>query len=682
MSFGIALASGFIREKNLMDKERRKAESDAALRSEEFDTAVKLAKEQSAIDFDRATRVADYNANIAETTAAATWTREASKRDREAFFTSFDKLTDAQKEAAFKQPEFVAQWKKYTGVGFSDDFVKTANAMADADTVKLSLGSLNIVVPDNYKEKLADSDLGVRSATWFNAHKELALQDPDKFVEVLQGDDTLRIGFLKDLETYGNYHNLFTANKASNKTTGETRAYLPFEQSYAPLVDILVEAGFDVGGIAKKSYKSAVLQTAVDGGVIDNPANALVLQSGDAIKPIEDERMVTNITAIANRAGFPDAQSYVDQFESLVPEGTTIPEIYRVLYSAADYQDKMYHLTVKGKGSTDTLVNFGADLTEDFGNDRLLMAQAASTLIEKKQEDTMLSQGVLTREQKDGAFKKATGHTIEEVQTAQKAGVSLQSQIAMLSDSVQVAGTSGFVRVVQQLGISIIGDGGSVDQIFKADVTGNLYTGDTGTVNPNDPKYTTQAMLQETTNGFFGKKAGEALSRIEAAKVALAISMARAADPSGRLSNQDFEVQLARLGQTGFFGDTIPQMKEKLKLIAEQFRGDLRRVEVLNTFASDDLTPESIKILEADRQVQRALDAYTLNNLRGTRVDRSIKADTPEEAPIGVEGLSVYPGVTQKGTGATVYRDDSYNVYVIVDGKPVAVEDENLVGGM
>ena len=51
--------------------------------------------------------------------------------------------------------------------------------------------------------------------------------------------------------------------------------------------------------------------------------------------------------------------------------------------------------------------------------------------------------------------------------------------------------------------------------------------------------------------------AGARYARFEALRIALAFQMARAADPSGRLSNQDIDQQLSRLGTNT---DTVQAM--------------------------------------------------------------------------------------------------------------------------
>lgn len=82
-------------------------------------------------------------------------------------------------------------------------------------------------------------------------------------------------------------------------------------------------------------------------------------------------------------------------------------------------------------------------------------------------------------------------------------------------------------------------------------------------------------------------EAGIAFARLEAMRISLAFEMARAADPSGRLSNQDIEQQLKKLGTNWQTVDqalaAIQVAKKEFKIKSEQYKvlvrlGDSQRV--------------------------------------------------------------------------------------------------------
>lgn len=68
--------------------------------------------------------------------------------------------------------------------------------------------------------------------------------------------------------------------------------------------------------------------------------------------------------------------------------------------------------------------------------------------------------------------------------------------------------------------------------------------------------------------------AGARYARFEALRIALAFQMARAADPSGRLSNQDIDQQLTRLGTNT---DTVQAMAARIQLVIDDFEIKMAR---------------------------------------------------------------------------------------------------------
>ena len=68
--------------------------------------------------------------------------------------------------------------------------------------------------------------------------------------------------------------------------------------------------------------------------------------------------------------------------------------------------------------------------------------------------------------------------------------------------------------------------------------------------------------------------------------IALAADMARAVDPSGRLSNQDFEVQLRRLGQTGFFSSKISE-SAALSTVIDDFKKRYDHLEMISLVTAE-----------------------------------------------------------------------------------------------
>jgi len=98
------------------------------------------------------------------------------------------------------------------------------------------------------------------------------------------------------------------------------------------------------------------------------------------------------------------------------------------------------------------------------------------------------------------------------------------------------------------------------------------------------------------------------LSVSDSLRLTLAAKMARAVDPAGRLSNQDFEVQLRRLGTGNFL--SAEEIVEKIRTVRKEFEKDLAFKNRLNNVKDNKtgLTPQTA------REVQASL---TLRNMEG-----------------------------------------------------------------
>ena len=89
------------------------------------------------------------------------------------------------------------------------------------------------------------------------------------------------------------------------------------------------------------------------------------------------------------------------------------------------------------------------------------------------------------------------------------------------------------------------------------------------------------------------------LTEIDAIKLTLAAKMARAVDPAGRLSNQDFEIQLRRLGSGKLI--TKEGILRNINLLKEEFSRDLEFKSYLNRLITDStpLTQASARKINA-----------------------------------------------------------------------------------
>jgi len=105
--------------------------------------------------------------------------------------------------------------------------------------------------------------------------------------------------------------------------------------------------------------------------------------------------------------------------------------------------------------------------------------------------------------------------------------------------------------------------GGLIDDITGA---GSSIVDD-NTLNVNDPKNLTTA-YEKLLRDRVSRAGGEKAAKLEAMKISLAYEMARAADPSGRLSNQDIEQQYRKLGSKW---STVGQALSALEVTTKEF---------------------------------------------------------------------------------------------------------------
>lgn len=168
---------------------------------------------------------------------------------------------------------------------------------------------------------------------------------------------------------------------------------------------------------------------------------------------------------------------------------------------------------------------------------------------------------------------------------------------------------------------------------------------------------------------------GVTARQIEALKISLAFKMARAADPSGRLSNQDVEAQYVRLGKGSF-------TKESTLALIEQTRGEFQRqvdkFDLLIQYGTgaDPATDRDFKFIDA---------AIAYDHLRKESFayqQFKNRADTKKSTPV-IEIGKTYTGMRTKNPIRTFVTSDDRPVYRAVDkdGKFIGQTylDENMI---
>jgi len=211
-------------------------------------------------------------------------------------------------------------------------------------------------------------------------------------------------------------------------------------------------------------------------------------------------------------------------------------------------------------------------------------------------------------------------------------------------------------RFLGDLGTAVFSDLGFVDKMgFTEAEKARIREGDFS----EDFLAGLQAQM-EKARGRGVNEEGISYAELTSLKIGLAFKMARAADPSGRLSNQDVLQQLERLG-TDF--DTAEQVVAKIGVVIDEFESKYKKLDVLVKYGRGDggrLSATKKAVIEA----AVAFDHISRQAVLGT----GEKAFRPAYSNFEVEtGLFTKSG----GPVFRAYKDSTSTVYEQKDGNPV-----------
>ena len=241
---------------------------------------------------------------------------------------------------------------------------------------------------------------------------------------------------------------------------------------------------------------------------------------------------------------------------SLEDEDTNVKNAYGYLFHAIELRK----LNINNPISVDkpNVMNY---LNESFGqgekSDRKkVLALSIAMAKPTRPGSALVANGVLTMGMpRQEELLSIIGVKKKDFEEGYNAAIKARNQLEeLLKLRLKIKTSDGLVEEMYKLGYGIFGTGGQVSQL--ANMLSSRSDDDA-------------ALFESTLRKVFKKSNIDELGKIEALKIELAFTLARAADPSGRLSNQDFEVQLRRLGTTGIFTNIPSQISAIETVLAD-----------------------------------------------------------------------------------------------------------------
>ena len=319
---------------------------------------------------------------------------------------------------------------------------------------------------------------------------------------------------------------------------------------------------------------------------------------------------------IAKNNGYSSTQEYVWDYQELAPAGLLedVDENNPYASIKSHYKYMFHGVELFKLGAGDILKLDTPEkkkavkdyIDEHLGGDRYQAVLALAPIIKepfvagseltrngvivsgKKREDELFEILGYKKDEFNKAFTNAVG--------------SVNDLKSLLQLESEVKTSAGLMRALTRLGFNIFGPTGQLDQFGQVLFNGGV----------KDSNNDTAGAFQATIQKYMGSDPSK-YGQIESMKISLAAKMARAVDPAGRLSNQDFDMQLQRLGQVGIFTSKIEQVSA-LKTVIAEFERIQTRLTVMNkiinkpaTGTSNTLSSRERRIVYADKQLDTML---------------------------------------------------------------------------
>jgi len=359
--------------------------------------------------------------------------------------------------------------------------------------------------------------------------------------------------------------------------------------------------------------------------VIFLPFQGLESEGLETIEPVViSTEMKNGLINIASRTGYKNVEEYLANFmyfdanlerEKNESKNAFIIRQNKHLELAVLFENRGYGSIMRGEkaASDEELKLMLGDIELATGKNKSAMTMSLAALLP-------LKNSFFTKNNTDRVFSSTKGKlytpkvTIKEyameiygitneqdfmtgVEAAERSINNLDRLIAIETDELDY---TGFVRylfgTMEGIGDQVSQIGKGINSYFgtQADIGNGLDT-----ENGTSEESLMQVVERVNEDMDLGINL-EAMTEADVLRLTLAADMARAVDPSGRLSNQDFEIQLRRLGATKL--GTKAQIRIALNTVRNQFVKDIETKRQIGTIlkANMPLTATTARRIQAD----------------------------------------------------------------------------------
>jgi hypothetical protein len=680
MGFGIALASGFIKEANAIGREKAKAKSDLA----------QLAQENAVFEQQEM-----FKARIQSGVARKKRGQEIEDAKRLSVSTALQK--------GLEEGTLTPQGIQAIGQGLTSmnpewfDLSKTQSALDAVNsniTVLGSTGKYTFRGVGEMEYGTGASPYKRSQVFWDSWQNELATEDGyDKALQFFQNDEVARQN-LQDMVRKNEFA-LRVGNIKNQKVGSEGEAislqYIDLTEQYGAAARLFDDLGFkNVEEPSLKEIAGQTLDIAEDEEAILFPTQDTSEGGikGGIFIPLKKTQVQT-LSSMATRIGYNSPQELVSAFNFKAGErqdGMSDAEFATkqnsVLFKAIELERQGFGNMLANPALMNEAdaTRLYKSLKDKFGNDKQAMAQAVSLLVETPPD-------VFTKTRKyrySGNINQKTQASIKGQQfvetitnlkpddfneglKAQTEAVDYIDRLMKLEAEIGEKVGTGWVKDTAQLFGSF---GIQISQVPQA--IGALFgaNGDFAATDAN----TNQADLQAVVRKVLPDLQLDKITEAEAIRLTLAAKMARAVDPAGRLSNQDFEIQLRRLGDKKF--TTPQQIRASLELIKKEFEADLEYKNMLKRVMDDQtkLTPQVARTVQAHIKIKEIE-----NGMFGTTGRESL-VTADEEAPVAV--TTVQSSKTLNGQPVYIIRSGPNEGLFSLDPEGTQVVPDDQVGNL